>query len=215
MTRRRRTTRHSEKDRHTFLKMFKDLLQIDKQNEFSRSCKKEQPNISSYLNGHRSPGIRVLQDCLLNATISRVFNDSTDGNAQLGRRVEKLRDEVYSELFRSEIQVKWEFESIPDNASDLPTFGGLYVIYDSGGNVLYIGKAKNLRREVWQTLDREIPTGIRLSPNMRNWTPTIWELASYLSLYQIENANLRHNLEALLIRVFINQTHNSNIGNFT
>ena len=43
----------------------------------------------------------------------------------------------------------------------------------------------------------------------------IWELAMYLSLYEIESRRLRHNVEALLIRVFINQTHNSNIGHFT
>ena len=43
----------------------------------------------------------------------------------------------------------------------------------------------------------------------------IWELATYLSLYEIESRRLRHNVEALLLRVFINQTHNSNIGHFT
>ena len=215
MTRRHRATQHSEKDRRTFLKMLRDLLQIDRQNEFSRLCKKEPPNISNYLNGERSPGISVLQDCLLNATISRVFKDSTDRSTQLGRRAKKLRDEVYSELFGAEIQVEREVEPIPDNASDLPSFGGLFVLYDSAGNVLYIGKAKSFRVEVWRTLYREIPIGIRLGPSMRKSRPMISDLACYLSLYKIENADLRHNIEALLIRVFINQTHNSNIGNFT
>lgn len=49
---------------------------------------------------------------------------------------------------------------------------------------------------------------------MRKVKPTIWDLATYFSLYQIDNAQLPHNVEALLIRVFINQTHNSNIGKF-
>ena len=215
MTRRHRTTPHSEKDRRNFLKLLKDLLQIDKQNEFARICKKEPPNIANYLKGDPSPGISVLQDCLLNATISRVFNDSTEGNTRLAKRVKKLRDEVYSELFGAGIQREREVEPILDNASDLPTFGGLYVLYDSAGNVLYIGKAKNFRQEVWQTLNRKIPIGVRLGPSMRKSRPKILDLAYYLSLYQIENANLRHNIEALLIRVFINQTHNSNIGNFS
>ena len=49
---------------------------------------------------------------------------------------------------------------------------------------------------------------------MRKSKPTVWNLASYMSLYEINNSRLRHNIEALLIRVFINQTHNSNIAKF-
>ena len=49
---------------------------------------------------------------------------------------------------------------------------------------------------------------------MNKIKPRIKDLARYLSMYEIENARLRHNIEALLLRVFINQTHNSNIGKF-
>ena len=49
---------------------------------------------------------------------------------------------------------------------------------------------------------------------MKKSKPTIRKLASYMSLYEIKNARLRHNIEALLIRVFINQTHSSNIAHF-
>ena len=81
-------------------------------------------------------------------------------------------------------------------------------------NVLYVGKASNFRNEVWQTLARPIPVGMRFGPKMNRKRPQIWELTTYLSLYEIESRRLRHNVEALLIRAFINQTHNSNIGHF-
>ena len=55
---------------------------------------------------------------------------------------------------------------------------------------------------------------MRLGSDMKNSRPTFRDLASYVTLYRIENAVLRHNIEALLIRVFINQTHNRNIGLF-
>ena len=45
--------------------------------------------------------------------------------------------------------------------------------------------------------------------------PIIRDLARYMSLYEIDDAPLRHNIEALLICAFINQTHNRNIGRFS
>ena len=51
------------------------------------------------------------------------------------------------------------------------------MLYDSAGNVLYIGQAKSFRAEVWQTLkEREIPVGMRFGPRMMRVRPTIWEL---------------------------------------
>ena len=201
-----------------FLNELKEILAIRSRAEFSRMCGKEGPNMSNYLNGVQEPGSRVLQDCLLNATVSRVFDTLPDENTRLGKKAKALRDRVLgsavSGLFGEEIRACQEVEVISDKQSDLPRFGGVYILYDSAGNVLYIGKAKNFRTEVWQTLGRKIPVGMRLGPNMRKVKPTIWDLATYFSLYQIDNAQLRHNVEALLIRVFINQTHNSNIGKF-
>lgn len=90
----------------------------------------------------------------------------------------------------------------------------MYILYDSAANVLYIGKARSFRAEVWQTLSRNIPVGMRFGPDMRSNPVVFRELASYMSLYRIDNARLRHNIEALLIRVFINQVHNRRIGEF-
>ena len=97
---------------------------------------------------------------------------------------------------------------------DVPTDAGIYVIYDSAGSVLYVGKATNLRAEVRQTLRRQIPVGVRLGPHLRKTRPLIRDLAARLSLFAVPSSRVRHNLEALLLRVFVNQTHNTNIGTF-
>jgi len=107
-----------------------------------------------------------------------------------------------------------EVEALPEKKTDIPTSSGIYVLYDSGGQVLYIGKATNFRSEVWQTLGRKIPVGIRLGTPLKKRRPQLGDLVWYYSLYEIPNPRMRHNMEVLLLRVFANQTHNSNIGGF-
>ena len=50
-------------------------------------------------------------------------------------------------LFEWAVLPLMEIELIPGNLNALPTTSGLYVLYDSAGNVLYIGKATNFRAE--------------------------------------------------------------------
>ena len=96
--------------------------------------------------------------------------------------------------------------------ADIPKTSGIYVLYDSGGNILYVGKATNFRDEVRQTCRREIPVGIRLGPKLKKKNPKIRDLTHYISLYEISSARVRHNFESILLRIVANQTHNSNIG---
>ena len=112
------------------------------------------------------------------------------------------------------VDPKQEIQPIPANLNLLPATPGVYVIYDSGAQVLYIGKATSFRAEVKQTLSRNIPVGLRLGPSLKKMQPKIRDLATHLSLYKIDSPRLRHNTEVMLLRVFANQTHNSNIGNF-
>ena len=202
----------------TFLNELKKILGIRTSVEFARMCGKQPPNMANYLKGNPDPGSSVLEDCLLNATTSRIFDNPPRENMELGKKAKKLRTSVLnsaiSNLFGEEIKPLREVESVPEERNDLPRSGGVYILYDSAGNVLYVGKATSFRDQVWHTLDRKIPVGMRFGPNMRKSRPTIWDLATYMSLYEIENSRLRHNIEAFLIRVFINQTHNSNIGKF-
>lgn len=133
-----------------------------------------------------------------------------------GRLVPKKRvlSSCLHNLMASQVYPVCEICKIPSSQSEIPTHSGIYIIFDSAGNALYVGQAKNFRTEVWQTLSRSIPVPIRLGPKLRKLKPRIRELASYYSLYQVDNARLRHNLEALLLRVFANHTHNTNLGSF-
>ena len=70
------------------------------------------------------------------------------------------------------------------------------------------------RAEVRQALGRKIPVGIRVGPRLQVKKPKMRDLAHRLSLYEVASPRVRHNVEALLLRVFANQTHNSNKGNF-
>ncbi|MDO8637553.1 MAG: hypothetical protein Q7R34_15200 [Dehalococcoidia bacterium] len=65
---------------------------------------------------------------------------------------------------------------IPNAQSEIPESAGIYVIFDSAGNALYIGKAKNFRTEVWQTLNREVPVSLRMGPKLQKVRPKIREL---------------------------------------
>jgi len=132
------------------------------------------------------------------------------GNKVLGKAV--LRSSV-RKLFEWRIHPVLELSRLP-KAKDIPIKGGVYVLYDSAGNVLYIGKATNLRAEVAQTLRRKTISAVRFAPNLTREHPTYRRLARRISLYRIASARLRHNIEALLLRCFPNQSHNSRIGAF-
>lgn len=105
-----------------------------------------------------------------------------------------------------------EIHPVPKKWSTLPETPGIYVLYDSGARVIYIGKATNFRAEVRQTLGRNLPVGLRFGPNLKKAHRTFKHLTTHFSLYEISSPQIRHNFEALLLRVFANQTHNSNIG---
>lgn len=168
-----------------FLRMFKDLVASDmRPGAFAEACGKAPGNMANYLRGRPVPQRRLLQSCL-------------------------------QHFFEWNVKEIMEIQPIPERPWELSTDPGIYIIYDSGAQVLYVGKATNLRAEVQQTLNRQIPVGLRLG-NMLNSTayPLIRDLAKYLSLYKVSSPRLRHNLEAMLLRVFVNQTHNTNVGNF-
>ena len=172
-----------------FLAKLRDLFGITSTREFARVCGKRPANMGAYLRGDRPTGERFLRSCVENIA-----------NSKFGWRIEAER-----EVCRIE------------RASSVPKSGGVYVLYDSGGNVLYIGKAKDLKAEVSQTLGRSVPpggAGLRFGPDLKRTKITLRELAQYVSIYLIEDARLRHNVEALLLRIFVNQTHNSSIGEF-
>lgn len=125
-----------------------------------------------------------------------------------------LRTSV-SHLAEWSIQPRMELAKLPTNLNAITTDPGLYVLFASGGQILYLGKATNLRAELRQTLNRTIPVPIRFAPHLaKKHRPILKVLTSHLSLYVIRSPRLRHNLEALLLRIAANQTHNQNFGKF-
>jgi hypothetical protein len=102
-----------------------------------------------------------------------------------------------------------------EEATKLPTEPGIYALYDSAGNAIYVGQAKNLKQEVNQTLNRAVNFTVRHGTNLSKKAKTKYKaLAASLSAYSVPSSRMRHNLEALLLRTFPNQTHNNKMGNF-
>lgn len=130
------------------------------------------------------------------------------GKLQPGKKV--LKSCIRS-LFEWDVRTLMEIQPIP-NLNTLPKTSGLYILYDSAGNILYIGKATSFRAEVRQTLKRQLPEALRLGPKLQKKKPHLHDVASRLSLYEIPSVRLRHNIEVMFLRAAANQTHNINIG---
>ena len=169
-----------------FLSKLKELSGIRTQTEFARVCGKKVGNMNQYLNGNFVPGNKVLKSCLE----SYARKSSTPPSFQ--KEIELREIEGYSP----------------------PKKPGVYVILDSGAKVLYIGQATNFSVQVNVSLNRKVPVGIRVGDKLKKVRPAIRDMAKYISLYTVHDKALRSNVEALLTRISINSTHNSNIGNF-
>jgi hypothetical protein len=91
----------------------------------------------------------------------------------------------------------------------------VYCLYDSSGSVIYVGQAKNLEQEVSQTLQRKMNFPVRTGPTLSKKShPKYKSIATHVSAYNVASPRMRHNLEALLLRAFPNQSHNNKMGNF-
>ena len=152
---------------------------------FAAACGKQATNMSSYLSGTKK---------------------ATQSTARTA--VSSLRDSW-------PVETVLEAQLIPTPLTKLTTKPGVYAFYGSSGDVLYVGQAKNLRAEVTQTLNRKVNFTLRRGPRIsKKAHPRFKELAVRMSAYVVEPPNLRHNLEALLLRVFLNETHNNKVGSF-
>ena len=96
----------------------------------------------------------------------------------------------------------------------LDKIAGVYIFYSSSGGVLYVGKAKNLYKEIRQRLNR--PLHFRISENMtgKGKTFCMAEVTKYLSAYQVP-LEACTNIEAFLIRAFANDHTNLKMENFS
>jgi hypothetical protein len=176
-------------DYNTFLKVLWQFSGIKNQGGFAQACGRHPANMGRYING----------------------------NLRAGEKVAKASFNAYRKWYntRTNINLFKAITEISDLSKvEIPTSSGIYMLYNSSAQVIYIGQAQNLKTEVGQTLKRHVPIGVRMGPDLKKTKPTIHLLAKYISLYQIDDQVLRANMEALLIRVSINHTHNANLGHF-
>jgi hypothetical protein len=114
--------------------------------------------------------------------------------------------------FEWEVTPIVEVQSVKEHARGLPKTPGVYCLYDSSGSVIYVGQATNLKLELQRCTNFPVRLGLPQLAKKEHRKYKV--IASYLSAYSVPSPRMRHNLEALLLRVFPNQSHNNKIGNF-
>ncbi len=116
--------------------------------------------------------------------------------------------------FEWDVEPLFELEEI-DSAKKLPGLPSIYTLYDTSGSAIYVGQATNLKQEVGQARQREMNFAVRLGPNLAKKEHRKYKIvAKHFSAYHVPSARMRHNLEALLLRSFPNQSHNDKMGIF-
>lgn len=152
--------------------------------ELARRLGKQTSNVHNYMTGKSEPGVRFFRSALRHA-------------------------------FEWDVSVLAELMPVEKHANSLPKKPGVYCLYDSSGSVIYAGQATDLRTEVAQALQRRMNFPVRLGPRLWKKTHRKYKLvATHLSAYEVASPRMRHNLEALLLRAFPNQSHNNKLGKF-
>jgi hypothetical protein len=167
-----------------FLKTLSDVVGLDGA-AFAHAIGKKHSNISQYLSGSK--------------TI---------------KRKDTLKSAVYH-LGEWEVTPILEVETKPTNLASVPQTPGIYALYDSSASILYVGQAKRLRAEITQTLNRKTNFPVKSGPRLtQKRYPKFKDITAKISAYDVPSPRLRHNLEALLLRIFPNQSHNNKLGSF-
>lgn len=133
------------------------------------------------------------------------------GKAPVGKRAVKS---AVSHL--SEGDVRKDVIMLPtEKKKQISAQPGIYFIYDSAGNCVYLGQGQNLRTEVSQRLrTKKLRHGIWRDPKMKLTRYFLEDVAAFISTFVVPSKRLRHNLEALFLHTVINQTQNSKKGTF-
>jgi len=152
--------------------------------EFAGRIGKKTPNVHAYMSGKKSPGKKVLLSALRHA-------------------------------FEWDVTPVAEVEPVGNVVKSFPTNPGVYCLYDSSGSAIYTGQATNLKQEMSLALQRKMNFPVRLGPSLsKKAHPKYKVVATYIAAYEVPSRRVRHNLEALLLRAFPNQSHNNKLGRF-
>src|SRR3954464_321025 len=151
---------------------------------FAKAIGKEPSNVSQYLSGYKDVGPRTLKGA------------------------------VYH-LGEWSVNPVLEVRRKPDTLTGIPQTPGIYAFYDSSASIIYVGQATQLRAEITSALNRKTTFPIRSGPQLaKKHRPKYKDVTAFISAYEVPSPRLRHNLEALLLRVFPNQGHNNKLGKF-
>jgi len=99
---------------------------------------------------------------------------------------------------------------------------GVYLFYDSLGRVTYVGKTSAETNDLFKEIEQRLKTGelrgIHFGKNLLRLNgkkkPRQGHIAKMLSVYEIMDIDSIHNIEALLIRAFMNTHFNNNLEKF-
>lgn len=167
-----------------FLNTLMELTAL-KPGEFAAACGKKSSNMSDYLSGKKRPGRETA------ASAVRHLRETWDVVPTL------------------------EIEPLPKPRTKISTAPGVYAFFSESGETLYVGQAANLQTEIGQTLNRAVNFPLRRGPNLsKKAKPKFKDVVARISAYEVRSARLRHNLEALLLRVYANAAHNNKMGKF-
>lgn len=120
-------------------------------------------------------------------------------------------------LYRlGEWNVKPLFQVDPKpSLKEIPQTPSIYALYDSSASIVYVGQATRLRAEISQALNRRTNFPVRAGPHLaKKHRPKYKDISTRISAYEVPSQRLRHNLEALSLRLFPNQSHNNKLGKF-
>lgn len=151
---------------------------------FAKAIGKEPSNVSQYLSGYKGVGPRTLK-----SAVKQLGEWNVKAILEVRRKTKTL--------------------------TEIPQTPGIYAFYDSSASILYVGQATQLRAEITSALNRKTTFPIRSGPQLtKKHRPKYKDVTEFISAYEVPSPRLRHNLEALLLRIFPNQAHNNKLGKF-
>lgn len=182
--------------------------------DFTNACGQTKDKMKAFIDGSEEASGLVLHNCAKN---------------------------LYKKIYEGLVTPLMEIEEIPRNndgnlkQSKIPDGKGIYVLYDSDGIVLYIGMTgNNFKTEVNQTLKKDLAKKIpkkyfgTKKGGLKKKEIVLKDVAHHISLYRVDASPTKmnkssskkkpiaiHNLEALLLHIFMNQApYNDHLEKF-
>ncbi len=184
----------------------RDIYGVRSQADIASTFKVSQPTVGNWQAGRTYPHKSKIQNLLQHRARLRVNNFTEMYPIEPCRRGAGW-------LIDGDTQVRAQWRD------EMEGMKGIYVFYDSGGSVTYVGKTNTcMFTEVEQRLKAKLPSSryhYYLEKGGGQGKHLVQgEVARMISVYEVLDPDAIHNLEALLLRVFPNDHLNKNLGKF-